>query len=289
MARLCYNKGVMLDNLEKQKLELEIAETEYRTKNFFESYPKIQKYFLVILIAMTIPIYFIAKYAVGALYFQDFQKTSIQVHSATLTSFPVAINEVKILPLTTGQGSGNYSAYALITNPNKSLVAPELDYTFRFFDFTGKEIKPSVLATGKEFLLAGEKKYIILPNVSLSTPPYNVKLDLVNPAWKKRLDLPSVTLQADQPSFGNQQDPLGFTVDGNISNQSSFTLGTVKVNAVVYDRNGAVIAVTQSTINSLGPKARRAYHLYWPVQFGSSANSVQVLPETDILDLNNIK
>jgi hypothetical protein len=271
--------------LEKEKLAIGLEEAELDTKDFIASYPRLQKYFLLIIVVLIIPVYFIAKYSVGALYFNNFEKTAINVHSSVFTSLPIQIVDTKILPL----GGNNYSAYVLVANPNKDLVAPDFKYVFNFFNFQGQQVSATISTEGHEFLLAGERKYIILPNVTLTDKPYSVKLVLSNPLWQKRLSIPNVVLSASLPAHADQQSPPGFIVDGTILNQSGFTLGQVKINAIVFDSFGRIIAVTQSVANTLAPKQQRAYHLYWPMFLQSVVGKIQITPETNILDPNNLQ
>src|SRR6266481_8080637 len=128
-------------NLEKEKIELEIAEKELEVKEFVQSYSKPKRYLLMTLVVLTIPVFFIAKYTVAGIYLHSFFKGQVAVHEASFVALPVQVVETELLPIS----GRNFSAFAVIKNPNKQLSATDLNYTFHFYSANGDEISGSGL------------------------------------------------------------------------------------------------------------------------------------------------
>jgi|SRR5579872_1201289 len=274
----------MIDpDLQKQKVILEIEEKELEAKEFVQSYSKFQRYALIIILILIIPIFFGAKYLTAALYFNNFKKAAaISAHPATLVTLPVSIIESKILPV-----SGNgYSAYALIKNQNKNLVTPELTYTFNFYDASGAQIGSS---QGTDFLLPGQQKYLIVPNIILNSIPAQLKVVIADPVWQNRIQSPSVPITNGVPTYSDQADPPGFAINSSFRNDSNYTLATVVVKGIVFDNSNSVIAVTSHIENTVSPEQTRDFHLYWPRFLQASVGKVEVDVETNPFDPSNLQ
>lgn len=271
--------------LEKEKAELAIEEKEVQTKEFFLSFPSKKRYFIFALLILLIPIYFMAKYSIAAVYLHNFQKQAIIAHPAVFSSLPVQIIEAKALSIS----GDSYSAYAQIKNPNKDLIASELDYAFHFLDASGNEISPSPVS-GSTYILAGEQKYILVPTIHLTQAPASVKVDIQAPQWKRRISIPNIIIKSGIPKFGDQTSPQGFYIDNTFTNESVYTLGQVKINAIVKDKSGNVIAVTQSVANTVSPNETREYKMFWPLPIAGKVQGYpQIILETNPFDQNNLK
>ena len=273
-----------MSDFQKEKIEIEIQEKEIETKDFLQSFSKGKRYAIYVLGILLIPIFFIAKYSVSSTYLHFFKvNREIGVHEAIVTSLPVQILETNALSIL----GSSYSAYALIKNANKDLVASELKYVFHFQDAEGKDL---VSQEGKTFILGGEQKYIVMPNVKIFQAPVSVKVEITDPVWKRRFSLPNVVLKSGVPKYGDQTDPIGFYISNSLYNQSTYTLGTVKVNAVVFDKSGKVIAVTQYTANTVASQQTRDYKLFWPLTIAANVlGDPKIFVETNILDDINLK
>lgn len=273
-----------MEPYQKQKIELEIQEKELDLKDFLASFSKTKRITVITLVILIIPIFFIAKYTVAQVYMSDYAKnTELPAHPSNVSALPVKIIEASNLQI-----AGNaYSSYALIKNQNKDLAAQELRYVFHLFNSSGKEI---YTYNGKSFLLGGEQKYLILPNVRLNEAPTKITVEVMDPVWQKRLDVPNVILKTGIPEYGDQTNPEGFYVKGNVENQSPYRLGTVVIKAVLFDKNHKVVGVTEYNADTVESKELRAYKMFWPVPFESLVNGVpQVTAETNVLDPSNLK
>jgi hypothetical protein len=134
-----------------------------------------------------------------------------------------------------------------------------------------------------------EQKYIIAPNFKSATKPASVTFTVDDPhvTWQRRLSLQQISVLADVPKYADGDNPPQFNIIGNITNKSQFTLNEVKVDAVVFDKTGVQIAVTQSTMDALVPNSKRAYQMSWPVPLAAHVGRVLIYPEFNLLDSSN--
>jgi hypothetical protein len=272
-----------MDSIGKQKIEIAVQERELKTKEFFDGFSRRRRITFFTLVVLIIPIYFITKNAVAAVYLRSFSKTQISAHPASLVTLPIEVVETKALTMV----GDTYSAYALVKNQNKDLVAKDIKYTFTFFDAAGKPLGTS---SDKTFLLGGEQKYLILPNIRLNQKPSRVTVEIAEPEWKKRLGIPNVVIKSSIPQYFDSTDPLGFEIDGTIQNQSESTVGAVKISAIVLDKSGKVIGVTQRVENILAPQEIRGYKMFWPIPLaGQISGAPKIITEVNVLDIDNIK
>ncbi len=272
-----------MESIEKQKLEIAVEEKELQTKEFIQGFSKRKRVLFLTFAILIIPTFFITKYVTAQIYLYNFAKTQITSHPAILTSLPIDIVETKALTILNDQ----YSAYALIKNQNKDLVATELNYTFTFTDDSGQEITKQA---GETFLLGGEQKYLIIPNIKLKAKPIKVTVTIEDPTWKRRFSIPNVVIKAGIPTAADTQDPEGFAITGNIQNQSNSTIGQILISGIVFNAKNEVIAVTQRIENNLKPKDIRDYRLFWPLPIASQmAGLPRIITETNVLDSNNLR
>lgn len=272
-----------MDDLQKQKLQLDIQEKELQTKELLQSFPKGKRILVVTLVILIVPMFFLTRFISSEIYMRDFAKREIKVQPGAVNAKAIQVLEVKNL----GIGNDTFSSYAIIKNENADLAATEVKYTFHLFDASNKEIHTS---SNKTYLLPSQQKFIILPNIKLASIPNRVAFELSEPTWKRRIDLPSVVLRTSIPEYGDNLETQGFIITGNVENQSAFNLSEVLVKGVVLGKEGQVIAVTQTQIRELKSKESRGYKMFWPVPLASeSGGQPQIFVETNTLDSSNLR
>ena len=273
-----------MDDLQKQKIELEIQEKELEAAEFVSSFSSGKRILLIALVLLIIPGYFLAKFATAQILLYQFNKSKVTAHPAVVTSLPVEVvkGESGILPIT----DTNYSAYALIQNTNRDLVATDFSYTFRFLDEDNKVVHS---VNDETFLLPGARKYLIVPNVRIDKAPVNVKIEFGEIQWKKRLSIAEVNLQKSIPQYGRQSNPTGFFVEGTIRNNSVYNLRSILISGIVRDSSGEIIAVSQYKADTVGTKESREYRLFWPLDIADLVTDTpEIIVETNVLDQNNL-
>jgi hypothetical protein len=273
-----------MDDLERAKLELKIQAKENVVLGYFKSYATWQLCCLLAFTILIIPGYIAARSIAYSTYLSKFHKTEPIAHLATAqaTAQPIKLLKVQALPII----GTSYSAYALVQNPNSSLVSPSFSYTFTFRAADGSALGT---VTGTSYITVSQQKYIIAPNFQSATPPASVTFTVDDPhvTWQQRLSLPPITVLADVPKFSDGDNPPQFNTTGSITNDSQFTLNEVKVEAIVFGKSGNQIAVTQTTMDTLAPNSKRAYKMSWPVPLAANVGRVLIQPEFNLLDRGN--
>jgi hypothetical protein len=268
-------------DLKKQQAELKIQQAEYGVLQFFRTMPLWWRWTSAIAIILIIPGFFISKYTTSAIYSYQFVKNEVLVHVAQVSTLPVKVENTGAVLI----NGTNYAAYAQIKNQNSSQASPDLNYTFHFLDASGNELNSS---SGTDTLLPGEEKYIVVPRVTLKSAPASITVDVTPGSWQSRTNIPNITLISNMPT-GSDVVEGGYGVNATVLNQSLFTLGTITINGFAYNSSGTIIAIMQTTVNTVSAQENRAYRLFWPVAIQNSVASIKVFPETNYLDTSNVQ
>ena len=276
-----------MDDLQKQKIQLFIEETKIELNNFIQSFPAGFRKLLFGLVILAIPIFFTARFVSAKIYQNQHRFDVVAAHPAATNPLQIEIVKVRSIQ----QVGNDYAAYALIRNPNDDLVAPFIEYTFSFYDSEGSFIRSS---SSRTFILAGEEKYVVLPNIELSRAPdvdQGVRIEIPDPEWKKRLMAPETSIVLDKPTgsdiSGSSAGIRGFRIQGKFTIQGIHKVRVVKLYGLAFDANSEVIAVSQTRYDNMDFGRAWDYAVDWPVQIGSRVASVAVYSETDVLDYDN--
>lgn len=274
-------------SLLKDKIELEVQETELKIQNQFIQFPAWVKVVVLICLIGLIPGYFSAKYISYAYYKNEYKQYLVEAKPSFTESQEVKISKNQVIIL----GQGFYSALAFIENPNLDLSVKNLNYEFKFYDSQNKEIFPlSGREKGSVELLPNQSKYIIAPRITSLENIAVTKLEIVGkPLWQKKLEIPKVQLTATASNFNSQLIPLNFSVEASLVNQSPYSLKQVSLKFLVYDKFGKVIAVSRREEFSLKPFERRTVKQDWPGFYTNSAFKVDVFAETESLNPENLE
>ena len=271
-----YNWGTM-DDIERQKLELEIESKEIAVTGYFKSYSLWQRVAIIGCIVLAIPAFYGVKAISYAVHLSSYRKSLVTAHAAVVNPQQLQIVRAEALPI---YGTA-YSAYAIVKNPNTDLVSPNFAYTFTFYDASDNIL---TTAKGTSYITVSQQKYLIVPHVDSATKIAKVHVVIGQQSWERRLSLPQIQVVADVPQYLDGNDPPQFNITGNITNKSIFTLGTVNIDAVVVDKTGKEIAVTETTANTLAPGQVRAFQMYWPLPLAAHVAHVKIYPEFNLLD-----
>ena len=109
------------------------------------------------------------------------------------------------------------------------------------------------------------------------------------PVFQKRIRLVKVSLQAPQPNNYNQSDPPALVTEGNVYNDSPYSLKSVTLKFILYDGFGKVVTVSSRTEYSMRPYERRSYKHLWSYINSREIGSVKVIADTNTLDPENIR
>jgi hypothetical protein len=183
----------------------------------------------------------------------------------------------------------NYDIYETITNPNAKWWAV-FDYCFK--KGNGEKV------CGREFILPGEKKYIIALAKTFSSSPSDLTFSLSGLVWNKinnhviadwgvyrndRLNLP-VTNQLFTPAASNAAsekialNSLTFT----ITNNTAYGYWEVPLTIILTDAS-RIVYLGSYTISDFSSHDSRDVKLTWPGITGN-VNGISIIPNLNILD-----
>ncbi len=266
----------------KEKIELSVEEAELKAQQALVVFTPVQRFIIVFCIVAVIPAYFVVRTVSYKIFYSANKDKKI---TATPSFSNPAIPEIS-KTIVTQTGQDTYSVAAQIENKNVDLSLDNVQYTIVLLDSSGAQIYSS---TANLFLLPGEKKYLIVPKVTSSQKIASARIELPNDLpWKKRLSIPKIELDAPTPAVFNQVSPPALTVQGTVYNNSPYQLNKVDIGFFLYDAKGNVIGISQRSEFTVKPFERRAYVQLWPNVFSNDVATVDVVPQTDVLNSQNI-
>ncbi len=269
-------------SLLKEKAEIAAEEAELKLENSFKSLPPLYKWSLIIIIIITLPVFFVVKGA-STKYWQKKMESNVMTPRPSFTNPKnLTVGDVKII--TSAQNV--YSAVVEIQNENFELSLNNIPFNFTFFDNKGVFITE---VKGKFFILPNQKKYLTVPRIetseNLSIGRFNLPKDL---PWQKKLEIPEVKLLTSIPKFYTQTNPLTFVVEASVKNTSPFQLKSVKLVFLILDQKSRIIGISQREEFAIKPFGRRAFKQLWPSVSGQNVKNVKIIAETNTLDKNNL-
>lgn len=264
-----------------QEVVLGLQEKSFNLLTEFRSWPKWKQIFLFVLCIAIPLVYLGARLGVEQYYTQQFARQALSAQAVFGFSQRPIFSKMQIIK----NPNGTFSAVVQVSNPNLDLSANNIEYTaiFRTND-TPIEIK------GTFFLLPNDKKYLVFPR--LETSSSNVvsgEIKLTQQVdWQKRINVPDVNIKTSEPVLYDVSNPLSFVAEGSIVNSSPYDIRSVRIVFLIYDTKGQVIGVSQRDESTLLPFGRRAYKQQWPGVYRSQVGKIQVLPEVNTLEPNNL-
>lgn len=276
----------MSDLKETTKIQVESAvvaveEREVSLVNAFRAMKKWKRIFMLSLLISILPLYLLARIGIEQYELYKLKPTAVTAQRAFADAYPPEVGSLKIIR----NPNGLYSAYVEIANPNLELSASLIDYTAKFKDINGTVVQTT---KGNFHLLPDERKFLVIPRVESAAPIASGDFGLGEVTWQKRVNLPMVNLRISDPLMYEEVNPLTFVVEGSIINQSPYTLQTVTIAFVLYDKNDKIVAVSQREENTVAPYGRRAYKQVWPGLYAADIAKVRVIPYTNTTDAKNL-
>lgn len=269
-------------SLLKEKLEIKVAEAELGTQKTLGSFPRWERIVLVAAILLLIPAYFLARAGSRAYWNRQLNHYLIQNHPAFNESKKPRVDKIVL----TRTGEEIYGAVAIVKNENLDLSAQHVPYRFDFYD-SGKQLVHQ--ESGEVFFLPNDTKYVIVPHLESAREIISVEFVLPETiAWQRKVSLPTVTVTANKPVTENQTSPVAFVIEGQVTNNSIYTIKNVKLNILLYDIRGEIIGVNTRTEQNIGPRQPRSYRLVWPDVFSRDVVNVTVIPEVNTIDPFNL-
>jgi len=258
-------------------------ESELAAKNFFSSMARWQKAIFLVGIILIVPGYFAAYYGAQTITRSRYEKNLLQAHSAFAQAKPISLTPVTVLKVALNQ----YTAYFQVTNNNLDLAAPTVPYSIDFSNAAGEKIYTT---QGSFFLLPDQTKYIVVPRIDTREAVVSGKLSISEVKWQKRLAIPKVAFKTPKPDLYDQTttEPFQLIAEGSVINDSPYTIKTITIIFVLFDRSNQAVGVNARTEGNLVPFGRRAYKQSWPNLSAEGISKVEVSVDVNTLDQSNL-
>jgi len=153
-------------------------------------------------------------------------------------------------------GPGTYDVAARVRNPNQ-IAGGQATYTFTLRDQNGNAIAQS---EGKTTLFPNKEHVLFRANVATNIEPKTVSFAIEVPEWKKIVDR-DIPVNIVSQEFNATPAPR---VVATLENQSLFTVENFTVAALLHDKDGNVVGVSQTIVDEIDGKARLPVIFTWP-------------------------
>ncbi|QQS23348.1 hypothetical protein IPM19_02170 [bacterium] len=260
---------------------LAVQDGLYKLNQWFTGLPGWERTLLVSLIILLIPGVVALRYGSELYFTKSLNQHAVAAHPAFDAPEPIQVSSAKIVQ----NYNGTVSAYAEVTNRNLDLAAESLKYTFRFLNSKEEEITQSF---GETYLLPDEKKWIVVSRVQSLQSISSATVEVEQPTWQKKIQLPEVALRMSEPYVYEEVNPLATAAEGSVVNNSPYNLKQVTLLLILYDKNGKILAVTTREEYTLKAFERRAYKLQWPGIYKANVDRIELQAYTNTLDPNNL-
>jgi hypothetical protein len=165
---------------------------------------------------------------------------------------------------------------AQLSNPNSGYAAQSFAYEFSLYDSTGTLIQSFA---GDSFIYAGEVKYILFPNVAVSSTDFGgnvsssstasstnsgrVEFSVQNPDWVPASDLKGPP-QLDISGVGVSVSGNTVNVSGQITNNDTISFSSVTIIALFHGKSGQLTGASETVLTNLAPGEKRTFSVVHP-------------------------
>lgn len=267
--------------LEEQTIKLSLEQKGSGFRRFLQNFPQPKRKLLLALAIAIIPAAIVVRVGARLITEYSLSREVITAHPSYASPSEPAISAATVLK----GGPGWYSAYAQVANQNLDLSAAAIPYHFYFYDSKHQQVASTA---GTTYLLANQKKYLVVSRVESAEVIASAELKLDSFQWQKRLAIPEISLKAAPPILSTETAPPALVAEGAVVNNSPYNLGAIQLVFLLYDKNNAVIAVSQRDEFTLPAFGRRAYRQTWPGLDATTVSRIVVVPDTNSLDNSNV-
>jgi hypothetical protein len=178
---------------------------------------------------------------------------------------------------------GKYDFYAKISNPNAAFGNKKFDYEITFKDSAGNSVASK---KSSSFILPGEEKYVVENNIDSPSDPFSGEFKITTSDWVKfedyyeRPDVQIINKNYNEISGGS-----GFSeAKGLLKNESPFDFDSIKIQIILKDSNGDILALNSTEMKTIKSKENRDFRVFWPSSFPGAVSSMEAQTEVNIFN-----
>lgn len=179
--------------------------------------------------------------------------------------------------------AGKYDFYAEVNNPNTLFGSRIFNYTLNFKNSSGEIIASK---NGSNFILPGEKKYIIENGIDSSVGPVLFDFNIINSDWVKFSDYyekPNTYIV--NKNYNQISNGVGFfEATGLLKNESYYDFDLIKIQVILKDKNNEVLALNSTQIKTVKASENRDFKVFWPSSFPGDVENMETQAEINIFN-----
>ncbi|HRY82339.1 MAG TPA: hypothetical protein P5232_01335 [Candidatus Moranbacteria bacterium] len=179
--------------------------------------------------------------------------------------------------------SGKYDFYAKISNPNAAFGNKNFDYEITFKDSIGNVVASK---KGSSFVLPGEEKYVVENNIDSPSEPFSGELKIATSDWVKFEDYyERPDIQIINKNYSEISGGTGFAnAQGLLRNRSPFDFESIKIQVILKDLNGEVLALNSTEMKTVKSGEDRDFKVFWPSSFPGAVSVMEAQAEVNIFN-----
>ena len=177
--------------------------------------------------------------------------------------------------------AGKYDFYVRITNPNATFGDKNFYYKLDFKDAQGKII---TTRNGSSYILPGEQKYIVESNIDASEKPTAFNFNISSSDWvefNSYYEAPDI--QVVNKNYSEISGGVGFSeASGLLKNKSPYDFDLIKIEIILTDNNGNVLALNSTQMNTVISGEQRDFNVAWPNSFPGTVGNMETQTEVNV-------
>jgi len=184
------------------------------------------------------------------------------------------------------QGQFYYDLVTKIENPNPKYGTGNLPYEFKLFNQKGEEVANY---EGSTYILPSQTKYVIKTKLFSPEKAKKIEFKIKDFQWQQlKKDFKKPYLLIRNKKYYSENIENAFSqASGVVYNDSEFDFDQVKINIILFDKNGRIVGLNQTDMQTLLSKENRYFVTKWFYKIPEEVSSMEVEPETNIFKNDN--
>ena len=164
-------------------------------------------------------------------------------------------SDVKVLP----SGEGQVTLVAGVESENTAFIA-KIDYSFEIFGKFGGMVSS---ITGKSSVIEGSPRYIIAPGIQSSEKDISrATFKITNYEWQSPDEQDIYIIDIKDRKTTTHKDTI--EINGVVSNESSFSIPTLRISALVFDKDNNLIGASATEVSNLQIGGSKKFRVFFP-------------------------
>ncbi|MBU2028366.1 hypothetical protein KJ761_00545 [Patescibacteria group bacterium] len=178
--------------------------------------------------------------------------------------------------------SGKYDLFGEVSNPNNDFGSGSFSYEFKIKDSAGTVLNQF---SGKSFILPGEKKYLVATNISAENIPGEITLAISEVKWEEFINYEKPQLKIINRNYQETSSGVSFSeAYGLLKNESPFDFSTIKINMILKNSAGKIVALNSTVLNTVKTGESRDFKAIWPNKFPGEVGDMEFQTEVNVFN-----